>query len=178
MSLPRRLSLREDAHGLCLVQQPLPQLASRRTAHQRHGGFPLDDQTRQWELGGAAMQWEIHARFALRGAREFGLRLGDDAQHTLVGYDAQANAVFVDRSRSGLMTGHPDFGGRRRVTIARAPVLELRILVDNCSVEVFIDDGACVITELVFPAARTGSLAVYAAGGGVDTLSLDIWQIA
>jgi fructan beta-fructosidase len=56
--------------------------------------------------------------------------------------------------------------------------VELRILVDNCSVEVFVNEGEAVITELVFPAAPAGTLALYAAGGAVDLLSLDIWQIA
>jgi fructan beta-fructosidase len=179
MSLPRRLSLQADAHGLRLVQQVLPQLASRRTAHRHDSGLVHDGQSRQWALGGATMQWEIHARFVLHGAREFGLRLGDDATgQTLVGFDAEANAVFVDRSRSGLMAQLPDFGGRRSAPVEPAPAIELRILVDNCSVEVFVNDGQAVITELVFPTAPAGTLALHAVGGTVDLLSLDIWQIA
>ncbi|MBB3221258.1 glycoside hydrolase family 32 protein [Pseudoduganella umbonata] len=182
MSLPRRLALREDAHGLRLVQQVPPQLAGRRTGHRHDSGLVADGQSRRWGLGGTAMQWEIHARFALRGARETGLRLGYGSDgtlgETLVGIDAQAGTAFIDRSRSGLMTDHPDFRGRRSAPVAPGPEVALRILVDSCSVEVFVNDGEAVMTELVFPAAPAGTLTLYAAGGAVDLLSLDLWQIA
>jgi fructan beta-fructosidase len=45
-------------------------------------------------------------------------------------------------------------------------------------VEVFVNDGAAVITELVFPATPAATLALYAVDGGVDLLSLDLWQLA
>jgi sucrose-6-phosphate hydrolase SacC (GH32 family) len=177
LSQSRRLSLREDAHGLLLVQEPVPQLAARRADHVRHAGMRLDDGTHAWPLAG--MPCEIDARFALRDAGEFGLRLGAaGGDHTLIGYDATTASVFVDRSRSGLMTDHPDFPGRRRAPAGPSSELRLRILVDNCSVEVFVNDGAAVLTELVFPATPASTLALYAADGGVDLLSLDLWQLA
>jgi fructan beta-fructosidase len=43
---------------------------------------------------------------------------------------------------------------------------------------VFVNDGAAVITELVFPTTPAGTLALYAVDGGVDLLSLDLWQLA
>jgi fructan beta-fructosidase len=179
MSQPRRLSLRADAHGLVLVQEPLAQLAARRTGRTQIAGMRVERGEHAWPL--PRMQYDIEARFALRDAREFGLRLGAaDGDHTLIGY--QAGTVFVDRSRSGLMTDHPHFTGRRaaRVEPAVEPSTELRlrILVDNCSVEVFVNDGAAVITELVFPTTPAATLALYAVDGGVDLLSLDLWQLA
>ena len=125
------------------------------------------------------MQCDIDVRFALRDAREFGLRLGDaGGDHTLIGYDAGTATVFVDRSRSGLMADRPDFPGRRAAQVEPSTGLHLRILVDNCSVEVFVNDGAAVITELVFPVCPATTLALYTVDGGVDLLSLDLWQLA
>jgi fructan beta-fructosidase len=158
-----------------LVQEPVAQLAARRTDHTQIAGMRLDHGEHAWPLAG--MQCEIDARFALRGARAFGLRLGAaDGDHTLIGY--QAGTVFVDRSRSGLMTDHPHFTGRRAAPVEASSELRLRILVDNCSVEVFVNDGAAVITELVFPATPAATLALYAVDGGVDLLSLNVWQLA
>ena len=177
MSQPRRLALRRDARGLVLAQAPLAQLADRRTAHEHAPRMRVENGAHVRPLAG--MQWDIEARFALRDAAEFGLRLGDaGGDHTLIGYDGESHTVFVDRSHSGLMTGHPDFAGRRAAPVDAAPELHLRILVDNCSVEVFVNHGAAVITELVFPAAPPASLALYAIQGGVDLLSLDLWQLA
>jgi fructan beta-fructosidase len=177
MSQPRRLALRADAHGLLLVQEPLAQLAARRTNLRQVAGMRLENGTHVWPLAG--MQCDIDVRFALRDAREFGLRLGAaDGDHTLIGYDAASGTVFVDRSGSGLMADHPDFPGRRAAPVEAADGLHLRILVDNCSVEVFVNDGAATLTELVFPATPAATLTLYAADGGVDLLSLDLWQLA
>jgi fructan beta-fructosidase len=177
MSQPRRLALREDAHGLALVQEPVAQLAARYTDRTQIAAMRLEHGEHAWPLAG--MQCEIDARFVLRDAREFGLRLGDaDGDHTLIGYDAKTASVFVDRSRSGLMTDHPHFTGRRAAPVEPLSELRLRILVDNCSVEVFVNDGAAVITELVFPASPAATLALYAVDGGVDLLSLDLRQLA
>jgi fructan beta-fructosidase len=181
MSQPRQLTLREDAHGLLLAQTPLPQLTSRRAGHQHQTGVKTGDTPREWPLdGNGKMQWEIRASFALdTGAHEFGLRLGNGAgEHTLVGYCAQSGAVFVDRSHSGLMADNPDFCGRRSAPVEPEPELLLHILVDNCSVEVFVNEGAAVITELVFPTAPADVLAMYAFGGKAHLLSIDIWQLA
>jgi fructan beta-fructosidase len=180
MSLPRQLSLQPDAQGLRLIQQPLPGLDSRRHAHQHSANIKLSDQSMPLAVGcGTKMQFEISARFALGNAREFGLKLdGGDGARTLIGFDASTNTVFVDRSRSGLMTQHPHFGGRRSAPVEPAPTLQLRILVDRCSVEVFINDGAVVITELIFPIAAVHALEVYAVDGSVDLLSIDTWQLA
>jgi len=35
-----------------------------------------------------------------------------------------------------------------------------------------------VITELVFPSSPAATLALYTVDGGVDLLSLDLWQLA
>lgn len=180
LSLPRRLALRRDAHGLVLVQQPLPQLANRRTRHRQYAGVRLDGAAPAWTLDGAGrMQWDIVAQFVPGDALECGLRLGNGAdEYVLVGYRADTGTVFVDRSHAGGMTGHPDFPGRRHAPADVASGLHLRILVDNCSVEVFVNDGAATITELVFPTAAFDTLAPYALGGGAALQSLDIWQLA
>ena len=49
---------------------------------------------------------------------------------------------------------------------------------DRCSVEVFVNDGEVVLTELIFPDGDIESVAVYAVDGSVDLLSFDLWQLA
>jgi sucrose-6-phosphate hydrolase SacC (GH32 family) len=52
----------------------------------------------------------------------------------------------------------------------RDGTLNLRILVDNSLVEVFAEEGERVLTDLVYPAAGSDGLKVFAEGG---TAALD-----
>jgi sucrose-6-phosphate hydrolase SacC (GH32 family) len=179
LSAPRQLSLREDAQGLVLAQQPLPQLAARRTQRRHEAGLRLGAAPLVWDLdGNDGMRWDIDLCIAPGDAAAVDLHIGAvDGEHVLVGYRAEARSVFVDRSYSGRMTERPDFAGRRHAPVASGATLRLRILVDDCSVEVFVDDGAAVITELVFPTAPYSTLSLHAPGGSAELLSLDLWHL-
>jgi sucrose-6-phosphate hydrolase SacC (GH32 family) len=54
-------------------------------------------------------------------------------------------------------------------------VLDLRVVVDTCSVELFADDGAVVLTDLVFPRRPVRSpLTLVADGGAVRVRRLTL----
>lgn len=81
--------------------------------------------------------------------------LQDGGEYFSVRYDPQTQVLAADRSRCGYTMGP---GGGPEVKPAGRAVLEgatdrisLRILVDQCSVEVFAGDGEVALTTLAFP---------------------------
>ncbi len=59
--------------------------------------------------------------------------------------------LSVDRSRAGRRDFHPEFASRTWVDLPPSPGgLDLTIVVDHCSLEVFAADGAVAMTNLVF----------------------------
>jgi sucrose-6-phosphate hydrolase SacC (GH32 family) len=48
---------------------------------------------------------------------------------------------------------------------------------DRCSIEVFVDDGEVVLTELIFPAPSSDGAYVYASDGSVCVHGLNIWTL-
>ncbi|MDU0967645.1 MAG: glycoside hydrolase family 32 protein [Actinomycetaceae bacterium] len=78
-----------------------------------------------------------------------------DGHCTRVGWDAQADRVFIDRGDVG--------AGRRGYRSAPCPegdVLRLRVLVDRGSIEVFAGDGEATVSSFAFPAAGQQRLAL------------------
>lgn len=126
----------------------------------------LQNESRAFELRG--QQVEIVANFDPGDATEFGFRVlkGKD-QETVVGYDVNKQALFVDRRKSGNVDFHPAFSGRHEGPLSpdEKGRIRLHILVDACSVEVFGNDGETVITDLVFPDADSNTIEVFASGG-------------
>jgi sucrose-6-phosphate hydrolase SacC (GH32 family) len=113
-------------------------------------------------------------------ASDVGLRLhrGDD-QVTLVGYRPQDQTLYVDRTASGDVDFHPDFAGvfEAPLELGEDDAVEIRVVVDRSSVEVFADRGEVVITSLLFPSPGSAAPEIYAEGSP-DTIGLDVWELA
>jgi fructan beta-fructosidase len=172
MSVPREMGLRTIGGDIRLVQRPVRDLASlgegstvtARNVTVRPGTVRL--------AGGRAdgKALDIRATFSLRDADRFGLKVrAGRGQATVVGYDATTQEVYVDRRASGDVGFSADFPG-----VQRAPLpannygkVNLRVLVDWSSVEVFGGAGEAVITDQVFPDPESERVELFAEGGAV-----------
>jgi fructan beta-fructosidase len=122
---------------------------------------------------------EIIATVEPGTASEFGLKVCKGTnEETVVGYDAVAAELVVDRSRSGKVDLNPRFSGRQSGPLpAEHGRINLHLFVDWSSVEVFGNGGRTVITNQIFPSADSDGLALYARGGAARLVSLDIWEL-
>ncbi|WDV56981.1 GH32 C-terminal domain-containing protein [Streptomyces coeruleorubidus] len=116
---------------------------------------------------------------ALGTATEIGFRLrADDDQHTTVGYDAEANELFVDRSASGLSDFTQYFAGRTTAPMKTTDGrVTLRVYVDSSSVEAFGAHGQAAVTSLIFPTPDADGMAFHAKGGTAHIESLKVHRL-
>lgn len=178
MTLPRELRLRRTAEGVLLVQAPAAEMERLRARHTSHADRTLSPDATVWEHD-VSEAMEIIVRFDLAQASECGIRVhtGGRAQ-TTIGYDAGADAVFVDRTHSGKTDFSSAFPGRQSGPLApKSGRITLRIYLDRSSVEVFANDGEAVISSAIFPEAAITSLECYAEGGEARLLSLDMYSL-
>ncbi|MFF9198374.1 GH32 C-terminal domain-containing protein [Streptomyces sp. NPDC014779] len=169
-SIPREMALRTVNGRLRLTQRPVPTIESlydgpaveARGVTVTEGSAPLAE----GRADGTAL--DIRATFSPGDAERFGLtvRTGNGEQ-TVIGYDTRTRELYVDRTRSGAVDFHDDFPG-----VQRAPLsprgdgrIELRVLVDWSSVEVFGGAGETVITDQIFPSPSSDGLRLFAEGG-------------
>jgi fructan beta-fructosidase len=175
MSVPRELALQTIDGQARLVQRPVRELRSLR------GGRSFTQHHRMIQQGTTAVPvhgktLEIKADLRIGSAKQAGLkvRTGND-EETVIGYDSQTSELYVDRTRSGRVDFSRDFPGVQRAPLtARNGKVQLRILVDWSSVEVFADRGQTVITDQVFPNATSDGVELFAAGGSAKLDSLKI----
>lgn len=59
-----------------------------------------------------------------------------------------------------------------------AGTIDLRIFLDECSVEIFANDGAAVISDLIFPHPASDRLRLFAECGVARIRSLRAWELA
>ncbi len=180
MSVPRELSLVSDTHGIQMLQQPIAELRATRiplgnwsTLTVAPGNNPLAN------LHGDAL--DLVARFIVddtTAASRFGLRVRVGAsEQTTVGYNVAKGMLYIDRSHSGQQV--PGFAAPQVLALPpRNGIVELHILVDRSSVEVFADGGRAVLTNQIFPDLASQGVELFAEGGSVQILSLDAYRLA
>ncbi len=87
----------------------------------------------------------------------------ESGEKLIVGYDKTANLYFLDRSQSGEIGFEKGFGVKHTAPrIAQTDSIDMELIIDNASIEVFADGGLSVMTAIFFPgkifsAIRVGS---------------------
>ena len=181
MSTVREMGLTRVDGTLRLTAQPVTALESLRTG-QELTRSDTDIPAGNTSLGQAAQGTSLDISVDLSpGQSSFaGLKVLDNGeQYTLIGYDAKAEQLVVDRTHSGVTDFSPKFPGRSTAPLSpdSKGQVHLRIIVDAHSVEVFAADGTPVITETVYPKENATNVSLHAEGGTAHLNSLSLWHL-
>jgi fructan beta-fructosidase len=151
MTIPRNLALEKVNGKYYLTSTPVPELKNiygKETVltHVQAADVRLDESLgrlsgpSELELSGDQLE-----SFTLELSNESGDKL-------LIGYDKEANQYFIDRSNSGKVNFHRDFAKRHSAPrLSSGKNWNLKLVIDDASVELFADDGLSVMTEIFFP---------------------------
>jgi fructan beta-fructosidase len=184
MSIPRELRLSETADGLRLAQAPARELEKLRGSRLHFQGGTVEE-LNAWlqksEIAGYG--WELGLELGSAAKGKQGVKLFRGAKEEIVlGWEAESRLLSLDR-RSGGSQFHPKFAGVSTVSLPpRQGPVKLRLFIDACSIEVFVNDGERVMTELVFPPGEARAIERFAPDphqpvGAVDAWSLrSIWR--
>jgi sucrose-6-phosphate hydrolase SacC (GH32 family) len=96
---------------------------------------------------------------------------------TVIGYDRDKSSLFIDRQHSGSIGFSPHFASRMDAPLRVNTSLELEVLVDRSSIEVFANGGQVAMTSLVFPPAEANGIEAYATGGNPSSFSTVLWGL-
>ncbi|MCF7222792.1 glycoside hydrolase family 32 protein [Marilutibacter chinensis] len=180
MTLPRQLSLKTVDGSIRLVQQPVDEVAALRGTEVTVAPFTVEGSHEVSEFQGTTYEFELEMSW--QDVRELGIRVrGSESmtQQTAIGVDVPSQKIFVDRTHAGLKEvpdrsgGSFAFGSRRS---ADYPVERKRVklhgFVDESSLEVFVNDGEQVFSNLIFTHPDNRSIELYADGGRARVESL------
>jgi len=122
---------------------------------------------------------EIVMEIEPRKAGSIEMTLGNSAgEKAVMTYRPQESTLSFDRRASGVVDFSQDFPA---VTVAPTfndgKNLTLRVFVDHSSVEVFANDGRCVMTNLVFPTTPYTTLSITTDGAKAKVKNLKIYSI-
>lgn len=180
-TLPRSVQIRTIDGAPRLIQTPVRELQQLRTDHQTLTDRPVAPGTTGLGADGiSGRSLELVAEFAPEEAETVGLLIREGTnEHTVVGYDAASDSVFVDRRNSGSVNFHEGFASRDAAPLSPQDdgLVTLHVFVDRSSVEVFANDGARTLTHRIFPSPESDGVSLVAEGGTARLARLDAWSL-
>ena len=169
-TIPRELILLLDNGHYFLTSLPLSELGGLRiksdTASVRMQTFNGEKEipTRNVSL----MQSELLFGFELTSSPSdtVGIILeNSNKEKLIIGYSKSHKQFYVDRRAAGNYGFSKEFGRISTAPYDAGPVLKLHLFIDASSVEVFVDDGRLVMTNLIFPGEKFTNLKLFSKGG-------------
>ncbi|KAH9204205.1 glycosyl hydrolase family protein [Leptodontidium sp. 2 PMI_412] len=176
LSFPRTLQLKQVNGKIRFVQLPISELDA--------ASVPVNNLTNQNLAPGQTLLNDIHSRSydirisftpAAGSTLSLAVRKGG-SQQTVIRYVQSSGQLSVDRTASGNTGYDPAAGGVHTATFQPGAdgKVQLRVLVDESSIEVFGGIGEVVISDLIFPDITSDGLALTTSGGSVLLASVDL----
>ena len=179
LSFPRTLRLARIDGSLRLLQQPVAELDAAGAEVASIADQTLSTgQTRLTNVTGRALDIRIACRPTAGSTLVLAVRRGGSEQ-TLVSYQQSTGRLSVDRSSSGNTRYADGAGGVHTASFAPGTdgVVRLRVLVDECSIEVFGGEGEAVISNLIFPRESSAGISLRCLGGSVILDSVKVYSV-
>lgn len=179
LSFPRTLELQQIGGKLQFLQMPVDELDTHR--------WLVANITNQSIVPGQSLLSDVHSRtldikmtFTPSPGSTLSLAVRKaGSQQTVIRYVQSSRQLSVDRNSSGNISYDSAAGGVHTATVQSGAngEVQLRVLVDVCSLEVFGGQGEAVISNLIFPDVSADGVSLEVSGGSVALGSVEAWEI-
>lgn len=176
MTIPRELEVRDGS----LYQLPVRELEVYRR-NPRHLQSRIEGEREYPQLRGHYLDMSV--TFENVRADSFGIvvKMGG-SERTLIRYSVDEGKLFFDRSRSGSGIRAADVPGGTSLVYCCAvgmegASLELRVVLDRSSCEVFAGGGRRSLSATLYPDDNSDRVAFFAVGGTVE-VRCTVWDLA
>jgi len=182
-TLPRKLSLSRNFNGFVVHSSPVEEVDQLRGKKKLIAGTNLNSilaisekQTLPYELN---LTFNLNKLQWLNFAEKFGAEFLTDAGDKLtVAYNHNKRVFYIDRQYKGQpeqaeLPFPVDYGPY----IANQETLDLRIIIDHSSIELFSGNGHVVMTEKLRPNKEFRHLKLFATGGEITLNGATIYNL-
>ncbi len=141
MTIPRELRLKHVGNDIFLTSRPIAELAS------------IQQQPISLKTSTKKIILPCRLDISFEKASSFSFEISNDAGEKLViGYDKDLNQYFIDRSASGKVDFKDGFAAISTAPgLTKTAAMNMTVIADESSVELFADDGLTVMTTICFP---------------------------
>ena len=162
MTIPRTLSLKTTSEGVRLVSSPVKEVSAAEQVIDELG--PFMGQNKYLLSSPSVSDNSFRVNFALSDIEQQIIEIelfnlaGDKV---IISLDTVNTSLTLDRTKSGDVSFHEGFAGIQYAPFhSQGSKDTVDIIVDNSSIEIFINEGESVMTALVFPQSILAGVAL------------------
>ncbi|HEX6849105.1 MAG TPA: glycoside hydrolase family 32 protein [Chitinophagaceae bacterium] len=152
MTVPRELKIAKTRDGLLVASLPVEELSKIKSKP-----VILNDIRLSKEFSAPEKIKSINipciVNLSLDEIKNFSIKLSNQSgDELLIGYDKLQNNYFIDRTKSGITNFGEGFAAKHFAPrFTGNSKMNISLVIDVSSVELFADDGLTVMTEIFFP---------------------------
>lgn len=152
MSIPRTLSLRNENGRLRLIQKPIDISSLYSETFLMNETLTLKHGERN-EVCLSSLQTCMIGNIEKNTSSTFIMSIKGSSDRLDIIFDAKKQEVAVDRSKSGQVSFSKHFSSIDKMKVEG--ISNFTIIMDQTSIELFVNNGSSVMTEIFFPNDRT-----------------------
>ena len=152
MTIPRELKLKHAGKDLLIASLPVVELSKIQSKSIVVSNLKVAD---YYDIAGKAGKTKFPCRInlSLEEIKDFALVVSNDiGEEIRIGFDKKQNHYFIDRTKSGKTDFQKEFAARHVAPrFTDNSKMNISLVIDVSSVELFADNGLTVMTEIFFP---------------------------
>ena len=166
MTLPRELKLKHIGKDIFVTSLPANELSKRHLPSIVMENIKV---VKSFDISSKAKQIKFPYRLNLYADQmnDFSLILSNDkGEEMIIGFDKKQQQYFMDRTKSGKINFEENFAARHFAPcLTNKTTLNISLVVDASSIEMFADDGLTVMTEIFFPTKPYNQIKIQSTDG-------------
>ena len=183
MTFPRELKLISENNKYLLISSPVQEIQQLRERKEELKPALISSILELGQnLSQPASPIEISLKLSFPAnetATDFGLELyNSKGENLLIGYDKSKGEFYVNRTNAGNSDFSKDFSGIHVAPfILNESSVDLHLIIDAASVELFAMSGKVVMTEIFFPTEEFSGIRLYSKNGKAQLDSGSIYKL-
>ena len=171
MTLPRELSLVKSISGYSLHSRPVNEFDKLKGKSTSFDDLDIrSEMTLDGSFSASQVELDLNIDLKQTSANSFGIKLKNDlGENLIVEFNKNDGKMYVDRTNSSKNKFSDEFYKKVNST----PVdflkdnMNLRVIIDVASIEIFINDGAISFTNIFFPTENFNNISLFAKEGAL-----------
>ena len=152
LTIPRELKIKHTGKEMLVTSQPVKELSVIQGTPVVLANLKVKDRVDLATHTGK-VKFPCRINLNMQKAADFSLVISNAmGEEIVIGYDKKQNQYFIDRTKSGKIDFQKDFSARHMAPrFTDNGQMNLSLVIDASSVELFADEGLTVMTEIFFP---------------------------
>jgi fructan beta-fructosidase len=152
MTIPRELKLKHVGDEILVASQPVAELSKIQSKPITISNVKIANSI-DMAVRTGKVKLPCRINLSIDEIKDFSLVVSNDmGEELIIGYDKKQNQYFIDRTKSGKTDFQKEFAGKHVAPrFTNNNQMNISLIIDVSSVELFADDGLTVMTEIFFP---------------------------